>query len=406
MPKYTYNARDVRGRPQSGSLEAASESEAIRRLRSEGLTVTDISISSALLDVERLRTQQMAKNVKREEVISFSAQLSVMLDTGVPLSEALRAFLAQCKGGGFARVVEIVADRINSGVAFSVSIAEFPKVFPTLMVSLVRASEAAGALASMLGRVSTYLGKERKTVRQIKGALTYPALMLGMALVVTTFLVGWVLPRFARIYEARSAALPKPTRLLLDFSGFITGNWIALLIAVVAVAVGAFFGLRSRQGRYALDWVKIHAPVIGPIFRNFYLSRATRTLGTLLAAGVTLPEAVRIVRGVTSNELWTRLWDRIEGSMTSGRTIAEVVCDTPLIPPSVAQMIAAGERTGRLPTVLERVSEVCEEDLEEAVKTGTQMIEPAVITFMGLLIGGIAIALLLPIFTLGRMMGK
>lgn len=402
MPRYTYKARDGKGRAQQGFIESASDADAMRKLRSDGLVVTDLRLASEMVDVERVRTAQAARNVKREEVISFSAQLSVMLDTGVPLAEALGAFLQQARPGGMRRIVEVVADRINSGVSFSVSLGEFPRVFPQLMISLLKASEAAGSLGAMLSRVADYLGKDRRTVRQIKGALTYPAVMVGMAVAVTSFLVAWVLPRFAKIYESRSATLPTPTRLLMSFSNFIGGNWIALLIGAIVLGVAGWLFRRSRAGRRAIDLAKVRMPIIGPIFVNFYLSRATRTLGTLLSAGVTLPDALRIVRGVTNNVHWTDLWNRMEEAMTSGRTIADALSNTPLIPPSVTQMITAGERTGRLPQVLDRIASVAETDLDESVKTGTQMIEPLVIMFMGLVIGGIAIALLLPIFTISK----
>ncbi|TVQ31592.1 MAG: type II secretion system F family protein [Phycisphaeraceae bacterium] len=405
MTKYSYKARDSKGRSQNGVVEALSESDAFRKLRAEGLTVTDLDISSTLVDTEKVRTRQLSKSVKREDVIAFSSQLSVMLDTGVPLSEALNAFLSQTKGGGVRRIVEIVADRVHSGVSFSASLSEFPRVFPTLMLSLIRASEATGSLGKMLGRVSDYLGAERRTVKQIKGALTYPMMMMSMAIAVTGFLVGWVLPRFARIYESRSATLPTPTRIIMSISDFLTGNWIALVAAAISLGVGGYLFRRTPRGRSWIDWLKIRSPIIGPIFTNFYLSRATRTLGTLLAAGVTLPEAVGIVRGVTTNAHWAKLWDEMDEAMTQGRNIAEVLLESTLVPASVGQMIAAGERTGRLPEVLERVAQVTEHELDEAIRNGTQMIEPLVITFMGVLIGGIAIALLLPIFTMGTVMG-
>ncbi len=405
MPRFSYQARDLHGDSQGGFIEAANEAEARRKLRSDGLTATRVELSSEMVDVERIRIQQAAKSIRRDEVIAFSAQLGVMLETGVPLSEALHAFVEQSKSGPLKKVVESVADRIQSGVAFSIAIGEFPRVFPSLMVNLIRASEMTGALGRMLGRAADYLGNERKTRKQIKGALTYPMIMVGMALAVTIFLVGWVLPRFAAIYESRSAALPKPTRFLLDLSGFVTGAWPLLLTAAIGATVGMVAFARTQRGRETMDWLKINTPIIGPIYTNFFLSRAARTLGTLLGAGVTLPETIEIVKGVTDHSQWRRLWDEIEQSMTSGRTVSEVMLKSDLIPPSLAQMFAAGERTGRLPEVLDRIASVTEEDLEESIKSGTQMIEPLVISFMGVMIGGIAIALLLPIFTMGRVMG-
>lgn len=406
MPTYAFTARDARGAGRAESIEAKSEHEAVRMLRAQGLTVTNIRLARSIIDMDEVRRRQAAKSVGRDEVIAFTAQLSVMLETGVPLGDALDAYLQQSRGGALARIIEVVADRINSGVAFSAAIAEFPRVFPKMTVSLIQASEATGTLGEMLGRVSTYLAKDRKTLQQIRGSLMYPMVMIVMALTVTGFLVTWVLPRFARIYESRSAALPTPTRVLLNTSGFISAN-AGVLIGTLAAVIAAVIVFRaSQRGRRTIDWFKISAPVLGSIFKGFYLSRATRTLGTLLAAGVSLPDAARITRGVTNNHAWDRLWDEINDAMASGKTVGEVLLKSDLLPASYAQMIAAGERTGRLPSVLDRVAAVCEEDLDERLKTATQMIEPAVITFMGLTIGGIAIALLMPIFSMGSMMAQ
>lgn len=404
MPTYSYKARDVRGGLQTGVTDAPAEQDALRSLREEGLTVIDLTLGGEPQAANAALTRHAARNVKREEVIAFSSQLSVMLETGVPLSEALSAYLVQSRGGNLRRVVDVVADRINSGVSFSASIALFPAVFPSLMVSLLQASEATGTLGAMLGRVSEYLGKERRTRRQIRGALAYPLAMVSLAVTVTVFLIAWVLPRFAKIYESRSAALPTPTRVLLGASDWLVSHWLGLAVGIgLAVVLLAIFR-ESRKGRRVIDWLKLNTPLIGPIFRNFYTARAARTLGTLLASGVMLPEAVRITRGLTDNVWWSDLWDDMEQSMTSGGTIGDVALASPLLTPSYAQMIAAGERSGRLSTVLERIGAVAEEDLDEAVKTSTQMIEPLMIVFMGATIGGVALALLLPIFTMGSAM--
>jgi len=401
---FSYIARDATGSRRTGEVSAVDEQAAMREMRKDGLTVIEIHLGRAPIDAEGLLTRDAAKRVKRDDVIDFSAQMSLMLETGVPLGEALGAYVMQTRSGPLRRIIELVTDRITSGVSFSGAIMEFPTVFPNLMVSLIKASEATGRLGSMLGRVSTYMGKDRKTLKQIRGALTYPAVMVTMAISVTVFLVSWVLPRFAKIYESRSAALPTPTRILLDISGFISGNWIALLIGVIVAIVGLVYFRRSEKGRRFIDAFKIHAPVIGPIFTNFYMSRASSTLAELLAAGVSLTDALKIVSGTTNNVHWREFWDQIGESICAGRTMSDVVLGTRLMPPSVAQMIAAGERTGRLPLVLTRVAEVAEEEMDEAIKTGTQLIEPIMITFMGVLIGGIAIALLLPIFTISSVM--
>jgi len=399
---FSYTARDASGGRRCGEVEAVSEQEAIRQLRREGLVVTEIRLGKAPLDAETVLLKQASRRVGRDEVIDFSAQLSVMLETGVPLADALEAYVAQTKSTHLKRIVELVTDRITSGVSFSGAIRQFPRVFPQIMVSLIQASEATGTLGSMLGRVAEHMGRERKTIKQIRGALTYPMFMVTMALAVSVFLITWVLPKFAKIYESRSAALPLPTRIVLGLSDFVGAN--ALMLALGAGALAAAFALfrKSDRGRTLIDGFKIKAPVIGPIYTNFYLSRAASTLSELLGAGVSLPDALEIVAGVTENVHWRRMWKDIDASIREGKTMSDVVMQCSLVPPSVAQIIAAGERTGKLPTVLDRVARIAQEEMDQAIKTGTQLIEPVMITVMGALIGGIAIALLLPIFSMSQ----
>jgi type IV pilus assembly protein PilC len=302
------------------------------------------------------------------------------------------------------KVATVIQERVIGGDTLSVALGQFPKVFPRLMVSLLEASEASGQMSEMLTRIAQYLEKDRQTARQIKGALTYPAIMLSMALGVSGFLIAWVLPRFARIYAQRDAALPAPTQFVLGLSNGLRENILTIALSVGAVVGLTILLLTTSGGKRFAHLLKVKLPVIGPIFTLYYLTRASRTLGTLLAAGVQLLDAVRIVRGVTNNMLWDELWNDLETNLTSGGTVAESVLRSPLLPPSSAQMIAAGERSGRLPGVLEKIANATDRDLDDAIKQGTQLIEPAMIILMGGLIGGLALALLLPIFTMARTM--
>lgn len=404
MPTYTYTARDAMGDPASGSIEAKNQMDAIRSLQREGYVVTNIRIGGEVVDADTIRLRNASKYVKKDEVIGLSQQLSVMLETGVPLSEALTAYVDQAKPGPMKKVMSVVAQRINSGASFSDSMKEFPAVFPYLMVSLMRASEASGTMGLMLKRISEYLAKDRKTAKQIKGALTYPMIMVSIASVVTVFLVVFVLPKFAKIYEGKEAALPASTKFVIGMSKFVTAEWPMIIAGLVGVTLAALAFRATRFGRRAIDRAKTSLPLIGPVFTNFYLTRATSTLGTLLASGVSLLDAIRIVRGVTRNSLWEELWNETELALTSGRTLSEVVVNSHLIPPAVAQMIAAGERTGQLPQVLDKIAESSEADLDNAIRNGTQYIEPAMIVFMGISIGGLAISLLLPIFNVANVM--
>jgi len=402
---YSYKARDGSGRITAGTIEAPTQDEALRLLQQEGKTITEIRVGTRDPSENRVQLKYSASQVKREEVIVFASQLAVMLETGVPLGEALEAYQSQTRSVHMKRVIDVVTDRVISGVAFSSAMAEFPRVFPPLMISLMRASEASGTMGMMLGRIAEYLGNERRTIRQIRGALTYPFIMATFATAVTAMLVTWVLPRFARLYESREAALPVATRAVMRMSEFMGMYWTYILGGLAALVLMIYMLRRAGKGTRLLDFIKLRSIVIGPIFRNFYLTRATRTLGTLLNSGVGLLDAVRIVRGVTTNTYWEELWTTMEHSITTGQTVTDVVMQSQLFPPSVAQMIAAGERTGRLPAVLEKIAEASEQDLDDSIKQGTQLIEPAMIIFMGATIGGIAIALLLPIFNVSSIMG-
>lgn len=406
MVQFSYKARNSQGAAVTGTIEARDQADALRLLQREHLTVTQIRVGATPIDEDDIRTKIAARRVKREEVITFASQLSVMLETGVPLAGALDAFLKHAGAGPLGRVIRAVSFRVTAGVPFSTAIAEFGAVFPRLMISLMRASEASGSMGSMLHQVAQYLQKERKTVRQIKGALTYPLVMITLAMTVTTFLVAWVLPRFAKIYESREAALPAPTRIVMGISNFVRDQWWVILVVAVAMIGAGVSTYMSRAGRRWLDRVKLRLPLVGPMFTQYYITRTMRTLGTLLAAGVPLLEAIRIVRQITTNAHWLELWDRTEAAVTSGQSLSDTLSETWLIPAPVAQMISAGDKTGRLPEVLERVADAAEHDLDEAIKNATQMIEPAMIMFMGLTIGGIAIALLLPIFTVANTMAK
>jgi type IV pilus assembly protein PilC len=409
MPIFHYNAKSSSGEASTGTVDAPTQSEALRMVQREGKVVTDIAVGAApavytAADDDMIRLRAASAAIRREDIISMTAQLSVMLETGVPLSEALQAFCQQSRRGGLKRVMQHVSGRITSGQPFSDAIREFPKPFPPLMVSLMKASEASGKLGMMLGRVSEYLAKERKIVRQIKGALTYPAVMVTMAFSVTGFLVAFVLPRFAKIYGSKKAALPQITRVVMNVSEFATMHWVWIVAGLIALAAGVISLRFFEGGRVTIDTMKVRAPLIGKMFGQFYLARASRTLGTLLASGVQLLDAVRIVRGVTGNILWQRLWDDAEKAMTSGQSLTDVMSKSTLIPPATGYMIAAGERTARLPEVFTKIADSTEEELDQTIKSVTQLIEPAMIIFMGVVIGGIAVALLLPIFSVAHVM--
>jgi type IV pilus assembly protein PilC len=378
------------------------------RLRAEGkyvLSVQDNALRvAAALDEQQFRRNEAAKRVKREDVISFCQQLSVMLETGVPLSEALGAFCQQTPRKEFRAVLAVVRDDIYSGEKFSVAMAKWPRVFPHMIVSLMKASEASGTMATMLGRIGEYLAKERRTAKQIKGAMAYPCFMMLTGLALTIFLMAFVLPKFARIYEARSASLPAPTRVLLGVSDFVTTKYLLYGPVLVVLGIAAVIFLSRPLGRRCCDWVRLHAPILRRMYGQLYITRAARTMATLLASGVNLLDIIDICRGVTSNYYYDRLWARMEQGVREGLQISDAAFAFDFIPKNIASMINAGERSGRLADVMERIASFTEEELDAAVKQVTSFIEPLMIIFMGIVVGGVAMALLLPIFSMSKVM--
>lgn len=405
---FAYKARDSSGEVFTGTISATSSREVGARLRAEGkyvLSVKEHALRAETeLDARQIKRNEIAKRISRDDVIGLCQQLSVMLETGVPLAEALDAFCQQTTKREFREVVESIRDDIHGGEPFSIAMAKWPRVFPNMMISLMKASEASGTMSMMLGRIGTYLAKERRTSRQIKGALSYPMFMMSVAVVLTIFLMAFVLPRFANVYAMRSAALPTPTRALLAISEFVTTQYLMYLPVLAVIAVVLVIFVRSATGRRACDWLRLNLPVIRVMYRQLYITRAARTMGTLLAAGVSLLDIIELCRGVTNNVYYDDLWNRVSDNVRQGQQLSDAIIGSPFIPSNVASMIASGERSGRLAEVMDKIAEFSEEELETAVKQTTAYIEPTMIICMGVLVGGVAIALLLPVFKMGTIM--
>ncbi|MEM7227342.1 MAG: type II secretion system F family protein [Planctomycetota bacterium] len=407
---FSYRARDAKGEICTGTMTAESASAVSTRLRADGKLPIDIEANAmrasmfSTTDAREIRRLEAAKRVRREDVIAFCQQLSVMLETGVPLVEALDSFVEQVQQREFKTVLQSVQRELMSGEPLSAAMARWPNVFPNLMISLMKASEVSGTMAVMLGRVGEYLAKERKTARQIRGALGYPLFMISAALLMTLFLMIFVLPRFASIYEQNAASLPLPTTVLLAMSNAIRGWYMYYLPVLGGVGAGVFVFLKQESGRRCADWLKLNTFGIRGMFQQLYLTRASRTMATLLAAGVNLLDIIEICRGITNNRCFDELWGDMEQGIRSGRQISDATRASRYVPPNVASMISSGERSGRLPQVMERIAAFSEEELDNTVKKTTAMIEPAMIILMGAIIGGVALALLLPIFNMGRVM--
>ena len=341
--------------------------------------------------------------VKQSELILFTTQLSVMLDSGVVLSDALDAIAEQAEYGTFQMIIMNVAEKVKSGDNFSNSLAVYSKVFNTMFISMVKASEASGRMAEMLNVLSGYLSFESETRKRIKGALTYPFIMALMAVAATGTLMFFVLPRFMGIYESRGAELPKLTQILVGFSKILGNFQIMTGVVTVAIfaAIGLYYWAGTLAGRRVIDFIKIRTPVLGTMFVDTVVTRSMRIMATMVNTGVSLLDSIEVMQGSCQNYYFQRLWVGVDEKIRAGYQLSESILISPgseLIAPGIIQMLRAGEKSGKLGQVCDKISVFYEKKLEGSIRNVMALIEPVMITIMGTIIGTIAIALLLPVF--------
>jgi len=395
---FDYKARDPLGKSHDGSIEAASAEEATQQLRRDGFQVLMIEENAGGRGL-------FAKRVSKQQLIYTTSQLAIMVDTGVTLSTALEGILAQEENPTLKHVLTDLKSQVESGEDSSRALERHPKLFDHTYVSLIRASESTGSMAEMLDRIALYLRKEVETRGKVKAAMAYPMVMMAIAIAVTIFLLTYILPKFTPMFSRKGIQLPLPTTVMMALSETMLNFWYLWILGVVAIVAGFVYTLRTEPGRAAWDRLKISLPLFGPLFRKISISRSIRTLGTMLSAGVPMLESLRLTSEVSGNVHYRALWRRVEDRVTGGCQVCDALTGDPLFPSTLVQMITSGEATGKLDMVLEKVSNFYDQEVEASIKTTTSLIEPIMIAFMGVIVGGIGMSMLLPIFSLSRMPG-
>ena len=358
-----------------------------------------------------LQPTTSAAHVKQAELVLFTTQLSVMLDSGVVLSDAIEAIGQQMRPGTFQNVIEEIAERIKNGDNFSSTLKGYPKIFNTMFVSMVRASEASGRMAEMLEVLSGYLNAEAETRKQVKSAMIYPLVMLLMAVAATGSLMFFVLPRFTKIYQARGAALPKITQVLVTCSSLLANPlFLAFAVTVCFAGYWAFsIWKHTDSGRKIIDWIKLNTPIFSTMIVDAVMTRSMRILSTMVNTGVPLLEALDVMKSSSDNYYFQRLWMHTDARIRDGYQFSDAVMtseDSYLIDPGILQMIRAGEKSGQIGQVCDKISIFLGKKLQNSIRVATSLIEPLMITLMGLIIGTIAIALLMPVFKISNVMSQ
>ncbi len=404
MITFSYQARDASGKIVSGIQDALNEDNAVTSLMSRGLMVLSLQQKAAAG-----RVRKKVWKVKETDLVLFTRQLSTMVEAGISLVQALTALYDQSdpkRQKGLREVISDVTTRVQGGETFNESIGKHPRVFDRLYVSMVKAGEHGGLLAEILDRLAGFLEASARLRKKVKSAMTYPTIVISIAFLITTFLIVKVVPVFGDIFADFGAKLPAPTQFLIDLSDFIRGQWYFL----IAIIVGVFFGirtfLRSKRGRQIWDKWKLKMPVFGPLAHKICMSRFARTFAQLIRSGVPILEVLDIVAGASGNHVIETSVKGVAEDVEKGDNLSVAMSKKPIFPPMMLRMVSAGEATGKIDTMLEKMADFWDEEIEAMLDALTSLIEPMLIVFLGVIVGGIVIAMFLPIFKLNEIVSQ
>lgn len=394
MAAFIWEASTRAGEFRSGTMEAESDVAVRDRLTAQGLVVNTVKKKPL-----ELKLPTIGSGVSLKDLVVFTRTFSTMIDAGLPIVQCLDMLSTQAENRNFGEMLAKVKAEVESGKSLSEALALYPRVFDSLFCNLVAAGEAGGILDLIFRRMAVYLEKSAKLRRQVKGALVYPTAIVVVGVGVMIIMMTFVLPTFERMFKDLGAgALPAPTRVVLAISHFLTGNALILIPLFVAIGFGVAAAVRTPQGRYIADTIMLRMPVLGDVVRKGAVARFTRTLGTLLASGVPILDAMDIVARTAGNAVITRGILYAREQIAQGKDIASPLLETAIFPPMVVQMIGVGEQTGAMDEMLQKIADFYEDEVDAAVAALSAMLEPLILVFLGVGVGGMLIAMYLPIF--------
>lgn len=404
MATFAYVGRSKSGAVKKGELVAKSRDEAVDQLRKQSVVVTSLEEKAA----KQGFSLTFGSGVSEKDLVVFTRQFGTMINAGLPLIQCLEILSTQSENAALRKSVGEIKVQVEGGSTFSDALHRHPKIFDDLYVNMVHAGEVGGLLDTILGRLSKHIEKAMKLKGQIKSAMVYPAAIVGIAAIVITVLMIWVIPVFEKMFKEMSGgkmALPGPTQLVIDMSNFAQGYWYIILGVIVATVVAVKKYYATPQGRLAIDKLLLKTPVFGDLIRKASVAKFTRTLGTLLASGVPLLEALTICAKTSGNKVVEGALLDAKVSISGGKTIAEPLAKSGTFPKMVTHMISVGESTGALDNMLGKIADFYEDEVDQAVTNLTALLEPMMMVFLGVTVGFIVVAMYLPIFTMASAIG-
>ena len=392
MAEFEYKGKTLAGAQVQGRMKATSKADVERVLRQNRILVGSITKRAPDIQIK------IGTGIKKIEVSRFTRQFATMIGAGLPMVQCLEILSSQSENKELAKVIASVKDHVQSGSTLSDALGRHPKIFDQLYVNMVEAGEIGGALDSILVRLAGYREKADQLVRKVKGAMVYPSVIVFVAAAVTVGMLTFIVPVFAKMFGGVGADLPGPTQVVLGLSNFLKANFLYMTIGFITFVAAFIWWKRTPAGALLFDKGLLRMPVMGNLVRKSSIARFTRTLGTLLASGVSILEALEITAKTAGNLVVAKAINRSVLSIAEGETITGPLKETGVFPPMVTQMIGVGEKTGGLDEMLNKIADFYDEEVDEAVSALTSVIEPIIIVVMGVIIGGILIAMYLPMF--------
>ena len=387
----------------TGQMEASTPQALAAQLREQRIMATSVREKP---EPVRLRIPGFGGKVKDKDLTVFTRQIATMINAGLPLVQSLEILASQQPNKQFKRVLTKIREDVEGGSTFAASIKRHPAVFTSLYMSMVEAGEAGGFLDTVLNRLAGYIEKTMALRRKVKGAMIYPVTIITVAVAVVIFLLIFVIPTFKTLFEGFGAALPLPTRIVLEVSRLVKTHLLAGLGTLVGAVFGVRFYYRTEKGKKVIDSLLLRLPVIGQLIRKVSVAKFTRTLGTLVSSGVPILDGLNITARVAGNKVVEEAILKTRSSIAEGKTIADPLGASGIFPPMVVQMISVGEQTGALDSMLAKIADFYDAEVDQAVSNLTTLLEPIMIVFLGVVVGGVIIAMYLPIFKLVTVVGR
>jgi len=390
MPQFTYTARALNGDLKSATIEAPTRDDVIAQLRKMRLNVVKID--------ENVQKKKKGGKIAMRDIVIFTRQFSTMINAGLPLVQALDILATQSENAALKDVTRQVVFDVESGNTVADALRKHPKAFSDLYVNMVAAGEAGGILDTILMRLAVFMEKNDALVRKVKGAMIYPGVIMSVAAIAITVLLIFVIPTFERMFASVNMALPLPTRIVIGASRFLQHFWWAVIAGVVSGVVMLKRYYATTDGKLKIDRLMLNLPVLGDVLRKSAVSRFTRTLGTLISSGVSILEGLEITAKTAGNRVIQDAIMESRASIAGGETISAPLKKSAVFPPMVISMIAVGEQTGGLDEMLSKIADFYDEEVDAAVGNLLALMEPVMIVFLGVVVGGMVVAMYLPIF--------